>query len=186
MLTRHVIFTSFLRASLSLSHHSAVMIIFLCVYCSSHFFSCTESRTHSISHTKHTHDRPHHHLTMDQKQQQPGNVVTLLKQPPAQYSPPPQPSLNGGLYTGQPFQKGAPWANVPVIPDAGYMTHYNLRSANPPTDALFQYPGSIRPGNNWQPMEGLSAYSAHHSMFCTPCKTDESTRTKFAQYYYYS
>ena len=56
--------------------------------------------------------------------------------------------LNGGLYTGEPFKPNAPWANVPVVPDSGYLTHYNLRSANPPLDALYQFVGTQRPGNN--------------------------------------
>lgn len=60
----------------------------------------------------------------------------------------PDRSLNGGLYTGEPFKEGAPYANVPVIPDTGYMIHYNLRSANPPEQALYHYPGTPRPGNN--------------------------------------
>lgn len=70
--------------------------------------------------------------------------------------PIPPPSLNGGLYTGEPFKKNAPWANVPVIPTVGYMIHYNLRSANPPPGAIYQYPGNIRPGNNHEEMPGVS------------------------------
>lgn len=64
-------------------------------------------------------------------------------------------SLNGGLYTGTPFLPNAPWGNVPVIPDVDYMTHVNLRSACPPTEALSQYPGGPRPGNNNQNMPGV-------------------------------
>lgn len=75
------------------------------------------------------------------------------------YVPPPKPSLNGGLYTGQPFQKDAPWANIPVIPDVDYMTNVNLRSANPPPRALYQYPGNTRPGNNYQANTGLKEYT---------------------------
>jgi hypothetical protein len=67
----------------------------------------------------------------------------------------PQPKLNGGLYTGEPFYKDAPWANVPVVPDVDYMTNVNLRSANPPPGAIFQYPGNVRPGNNYQKMPGV-------------------------------
>ena len=63
--------------------------------------------------------------------------------------------LNGGLFTGTPFIKGAPWGNIPVIPDAGYMTHFNLQSALPPKDALVQYPGGLRLGNNNPSMPGL-------------------------------
>lgn len=68
----------------------------------------------------------------------------------------PPPSLNGGHYTGEPFHENAPWATVPVIPDVTFLTHYNLRSANPPQEALYQYPGSERPGNNKVSMIGVA------------------------------
>ena len=73
-----------------------------------------------------------------------------------EYNQPPPRKLNGGLYTGEPFKKDSIHANVPVIPDTGYMIHYNLRSANPPPGAIYQYPGNIRPGNNFQHMIGIS------------------------------
>lgn len=95
-----------------------------------------------------------------------------------QYVPPPPPILNGGLYTGEPFQKDAPWANVPVIADADYMTNINLRSANPPPQALYQYPGNTRPGNNYQANTGLKPYrgdngfeDATYNFNCIPCNT---------------
>jgi len=56
-------------------------------------------------------------------------------------------AVNGGLYTGEPFAPGAPWANVPIVPDAHIMVQ-NLQSANPPPGALALIPGSDRPGNN--------------------------------------
>lgn len=69
----------------------------------------------------------------------------------------PPPTLNGGLYTGEQFAPGAPWGNVPATPDAGFMIHYNLRSANPPPGAVYQYPGGAsRPGNNTPNMHGIS------------------------------
>jgi hypothetical protein len=71
--------------------------------------------------------------------------------------PPPPPVLNGGLYTGEPFRKGAGYGNVPVVPDADYLIHHNLRSANPPGAALTQYPGGDRAGNNYQSMPGVRA-----------------------------
>lgn len=76
----------------------------------------------------------------------------------------PPPKLNGGLYSGEPFAKGAPWGNVPVVPDAGYMIHYNLRSANPPTEALYQYPGYDRPGNNKANMIGVVPSRPEYNM----------------------
>ncbi len=107
--------------------------------------------------------------------------------------PPPKPSLNGGLYTGQPFAPGAPWANVPVEPDAGYMVHYNLRSANPPPGALYQYPGSIRPGNSHQTMPGI--VKLPHRRYDAYCIADTETSAmthiaagqnngRFSKYFY--
>lgn len=86
----------------------------------------------------------------------------------SEYVPPPKPKLNGGLYTGEPFAKDAPWANVPVIADIDYMIHYNLRSANPPIEALYQYPGTVRPGNNSQNMTGIGK-PRDYDFLCAPC-----------------
>jgi hypothetical protein len=47
---------------------------------------------------------------------------------------------------------------VPVTPDVDVYINQNLRSANPPPGATTQYPGNIRPGNNWQGMPGVVAY----------------------------
>jgi hypothetical protein len=66
----------------------------------------------------------------------------------------PPPSLNGGLYTGQPFADNAPWRNFPVPPDAGYYGFANLPVTSrdcprPPADAPYHLPGGgLRPGNN--------------------------------------
>lgn len=91
------------------------------------------------------------------------------------YVPPPPRALNGGLYTGEPFAKDAPWGNVPVIPDTDYMTHVNLRSARPPIQALFQYPGNTRPGNNYQENIGHVPYenkdfNRPYNFSCIPCE----------------
>lgn len=61
----------------------------------------------------------------------------------------PPPRLNGGLYTGEPFMKGAGWANIPIRPTTAYMTNQNLRSSSiVPLPALFQMNVGYRPGNN--------------------------------------
>lgn len=66
------------------------------------------------------------------------------------------PKLNGGLYTGEPFQKGAPWANVPMKPETGHYMNTLLKSANPPPLAQFHYPGADqRPGNNTPELPGI-------------------------------
>lgn len=63
---------------------------------------------------------------------------------------PPKPTLNGGLYTGNPFPPNAPWRNFPVTPDAGFYSFTNLnRTSTAPHEALYHMPASsIRPGNN--------------------------------------
>lgn len=96
------------------------------------------------------------------------------------YVPPPKPKLNGGLYTGEPFHKNAPWGNVPVTPDIEYMINTNLRSANPPIEALFQYPGTTRIGNNHQSYHGL-ARPKTHNFTCAPCIKSKSCYTKQGQ-----
>jgi hypothetical protein len=70
----------------------------------------------------------------------------------------PPPSLNGGLYTGEPFREGSSHANIPIIPETGYINHYVMRGANPPTESLYQYPGGFRPGNNNPIMPGVQPY----------------------------
>lgn len=108
------------------------------------------------------------------------NVQTLEDIEQSQYFnrfvPPPPPVLNGGLYTGEPFLEGAPWANIPVTPDVDYMTNVNLRSAEPPVQALYQYPGNTRPGNNYQANTGLIPFkgdrgfeNATYNFSCIPC-----------------
>jgi hypothetical protein len=58
--------------------------------------------------------------------------------------------LNGGLFTGQPFMEGAPWANVPITP-----TSESLSEMIPNKMAKYHYPSMIRPGNNSDPTPGI-------------------------------
>ena len=67
------------------------------------------------------------------------------------------PQVNGGLYGGP--QSDKPWANIPVAPTATNLIHYNLRSANPPPEAIVQYPGGDRLGNNYTAMPGVYWYN---------------------------
>ena len=77
----------------------------------------------------------------------------------------PKPKLNGGLYTGEAFN--GPWKNTYVVPDAIYMTNQNLRSANPPQNALTQYGDIIRPGNNNPKLSNVHKFSNQHNIICT-------------------
>ncbi len=79
----------------------------------------------------------------------------------------PPPPLNGGLYTGEPFKEELGHGNVPIIPDTGFMTHFALRTAHPPEEALYQYSAGIRPGNNTPIMPGVDRYSeGKYGLFC--------------------
>lgn len=93
------------------------------------------------------------------------------------YIPPPKPSLNGGLYTGEPFYKGAEWANIPVIPDATVYINQNLKNGNtPPPTADIQFP-STRKGNSFVKWVDVSQYEGTHTnwgpyknIYCTSCE----------------
>jgi hypothetical protein len=86
------------------------------------------------------------------------------------YMKPPQPKLNGGLYTGEEFKDDAEYGNVQVVADVDYLMYENLKSAKGPDEARFHYPGSIRPGNNIQLMPGIVDYSNHHNIKCVSNK----------------
>lgn len=96
------------------------------------------------------------------------------------YMPPPPRKPNGGLYTGEQFQTNAPWGNIPVYPTTDYLTHTNLLVGNnPPPGATYQYPGSVRLGNNYQEMPGVSCYCSEenggaYNILCTPCPPEQS------------
>jgi|688.fasta_scaffold1575465_1 hypothetical protein len=93
-----------------------------------------------------------------------------------------KPKLNGGLYTGQPFLENAPWRNFPNEPSTGSLINNNLRSANPPNQAMFHYPSANhRLGNNEPDLPGIiecngfyviqddqdnKAFSDHKDCFC--------------------
>lgn len=92
---------------------------------------------------------------------------------------PPAP-LNGGLFTGEPFKEDAPWRSFPVTPCTSYLNHYNLRSANPPVQALFQSGANTRPGNNSSDLKecgvtwnskfaGDQNFGPFASIMCMPC-----------------
>lgn len=76
----------------------------------------------------------------------------------------PERSVNGGLYTGEPFKPGAPWANVPVVPEADTYTQ-NLASANPPPDAIF-IPSYSRLGNNTVNHFTHQPYGDNYNFMC--------------------
>lgn len=69
------------------------------------------------------------------------------------------PKLNGGLYTGEPFNQDAPWRNFPAEPSTGFLINTNLKSietVEPHPQQFFHYPGAgQRPGNNTPALPGI-------------------------------
>jgi hypothetical protein len=90
------------------------------------------------------------------------------------YQPVPKPSLNGGLYTGEPFHPNAPYGNIHIDPDVTEYMYNNLRRGNkPPPNARLQYPAT-RSGNSYVEWRGLSRYEGTnvnwgpHNIYCAP------------------
>jgi hypothetical protein len=83
------------------------------------------------------------------------------------YQTPPGPSLNGGLYTGEPFVKNAPYGNIAITPDATVYINNNLARGNqPPPSAKYQYPAT-RQGNSFVEWKGIK--HSHGNIYCAPC-----------------
>jgi hypothetical protein len=86
------------------------------------------------------------------------------------YSSIPLPSLNGGLYTGEEFDKNSTYRNFPNKPDSVYMHTYALSSANPPPGISSQFPDTFRPGNNMPDTRSnsikLTRFSNKHALVC--------------------
>ena len=101
----------------------------------------------------------------------------------------PPPSLNGGLYTGEPFLANAPWRNFPARPDTVNLITVNLSSANPPPGVTTQFPGGhTRPGNHTLNIPRATYFSPEHAMVCTPCAEPAPQQTsggsRFARFAY--
>jgi len=65
-----------------------------------------------------------------------------------------------------------PHCTIPVKPEVSNMINNNLKSANPPPEALTQYPGTDRIGNNSMQMSGVSNYvgtTLNHGPFNIKC-----------------
>ena len=80
--------------------------------------------------------------------EQSSNAFTAM--PPGDY--------NGGLYANG-AQFNGPWGNIPGPATTDYQINNRLISANPPKDALVQYPGTAHLGNNYQAMNGINWYN---------------------------
>ena len=96
----------------------------------------------------------------------------------------PPPALNGGLYTGDPFKPGAPYANVPLTPDAGFLTNVALRTANPPPGATEQHVIGLRPGNNRTVMNGLEYDADNGLLLVSGPQRKTVANCKFTKYAY--
>lgn len=73
--------------------------------------------------------------------------------------------INGGLYTGTPALPHAPWANIPVVPEAHIYITQNLKSADPPPRAMDTIPGGgTRVGNSLQTFPNHKLHSNRHHL----------------------
>jgi hypothetical protein len=89
----------------------------------------------------------------------------------------PPPTLNGGLYTGEPFDKDGLHRNFPQKPDTTEMLQSYL-PLDAPMKARFMYPPT-RQGNSFVEWRGLKKYTGtqtNHGVFnlyCAPCQKIE-------------
>ena len=97
------------------------------------------------------------------------------------YVPPPPPSLNGGLYTGTPFEPNSGWRNFPVKPDTGYYQFGSLAQVpSAPMAARFMLPGGgLRPGNSTPLIPPAFANSRVNELnaMCIPTEAFSATAT---------
>lgn len=94
------------------------------------------------------------------------------------------PPLNGGLYTGEPFVRNAPWGNIPINPDVDFIIPIGLSLGNPPKEAMCQFPGYTRAGNNHQSMK--PCVKKQIGMYCNTikeCTSEEEPIVRFNKYY---
>lgn len=91
------------------------------------------------------------------------------------YLPPPSASLNGGLFTGEPFDENSTYKNFPNKADSVYLHSVALQSANPPPNVMHQFPDSFRPGNNIPDSKliGLKQFDDHHAIVCTKFSNEQ-------------
>lgn len=102
------------------------------------------------------------------------NDLTYLEYNCPIYLPPPASSLNGGLFTGEPFNDNDTYKNYPNKPDSVYLHSVALKSANPPPNVTYQYPDSFRPGNNIPDSKliGLKQFNEKHAIVCTKSENE--------------
>tara|TARA_Y100000991_G_C21946479_1_gene337679 strand:- start:475 stop:897 length:423 start_codon:yes stop_codon:yes gene_type:complete len=84
-----------------------------------------------------------------------GRTLNVPKELPAGILP--GPSYNGGVTIGE--KCSGAHCSIPVTPTSGYMVYNNLRSANPPKEALYHYPSTYRLGNNSDINPNIAKYT---------------------------
>ena len=72
--------------------------------------------------------------------------------------------VNGGLYTGEPFEANAAWGNIPIVPEADVYSQ-KLKEVAPPFGAN-HIPGYTRKGNNTQNFPNHIKINPHYHVKC--------------------
>lgn len=81
----------------------------------------------------------------------------------------PERALNGGLYTGQAFDPGSPWGNVPIVPDANNYIQTGLSIGNKPPPGVEAQTFNSRPGSTHAPEPGMRYVKVLNMMFPDTC-----------------
>lgn len=72
--------------------------------------------------------------------------------------------VNGGLYTGKPFEANAAWGNVAIVPEA-HLYAEKLKEVAPP-QAANHIPGYTRKGNNTQVFPNHTKINSDYRVQC--------------------
>jgi hypothetical protein len=77
-------------------------------------------------------------------------------------------AVNGGLYTGAPAAPGAPWGNVPIVPEPHIMAKALVQYAGASERAAVMMPTYPRPGNNPVQLDGYQPFDEklYPTMMC--------------------
>jgi hypothetical protein len=88
------------------------------------------------------------------------------------YMPPPEPSVCGGLFTGEDFPKDAPHRNFPLTPDTVVYLQQGLSIGNNvPEKAMYMLPPT-REGNSfvdWSSLQSYEGTAINHGPYNTYC-----------------
>ena len=81
----------------------------------------------------------------------------------------PERALNGGLYTGQAFEAGSPWGNVPIVPDSNNYITKGLTLGHGPPPGVETQTFNGRPGSSHEPESNMRYVKVLNMVFPDTC-----------------